>query len=160
MLTKLTQLLDNVSVVVDKNALRFNQTALTALVVVGFVLGGAVGTVLVGVTGAALLVAAGFPAAAPFGLLYRQVFVRLGIIKPKREPDDPAPHRFAQLLGGIFLAAATILLAIGASAVGWVLAWIVVALALTNLVAGFCLGCFIFLQLARAGLIKRSVEVQ
>jgi hypothetical protein len=141
---------------VDKNALRFNQATLSLLVVLGFVLGGSVGIVLVAVTGASLLIGAAFPPAAPIGLLYRGAFVKAGAIKPNRVPDDPAPHRFAQLLGGIFLVAATVVLVAGAAVIGWVLAWIVVALALTNLLLGFCLGCFIFLQMSRAGLIRRS----
>ncbi len=37
----------------------------------------------------------------------------------------------------------------------WIaLAWIVVALALVNLLFGFCAGCFMFLQLRRAGVLR------
>ncbi|MER3438442.1 MAG: DUF4395 domain-containing protein, partial [Chloroflexota bacterium] len=39
---------------------------------------------------------------------------------------------------------------------GWVLAWIVAALALINLLFGFCAGCFLFFQLHRLGLGRRS----
>jgi hypothetical protein len=157
-LTKLTDLLDNVAMIVDRNALRFNQASLTLLVVIAFIVGGTAGTVLVALTGTSLLLAAAVPRAGPFGVLYRHVVLRLGILRPDRIPDDPAPHRFAQLLGGVFLGLATVLLALGAAVVGWILAAIVVVLALTNLVAGFCMGCFLFLQLARLGIIRRTAE--
>lgn len=145
---------------VDKNALRFNQATLTALVILGFILGGTTGIVLVALTAASLLIGAAAPAFGPIGVVYRHVFVRLGILHPKRVPDDMAPHRFAQLMGGACLTIAAVLLALGFGAAGWVLAWIVIALALTNLVLGFCMGCFIFLQLGRIGLIRRGAEAQ
>jgi hypothetical protein len=36
-----------------------------------------------------------------------------------------------------------------ATGYGWALGWLVVALALANLLFGFCAGCFIFYQLRR-----------
>ena len=143
---------------VDTNALRFNQATLTLLIIMAFVVGGTVGLIIVAATAASLLVAAAFPKAGPFGLVYRNLVLRFGWMSPQPEPDDPAPHRFAQLLGGAVLAIATVALVTGLAFVGWVLGWLVIALALTNLFLGFCLGCFLFLQLARAGIISRSVE--
>ena len=52
-------------------------------------------------------------------------------------------------LGAVFLPASAILLFTGATTAGTVLALIVVALALVNLVFHFCAGCFLFLQIAR-----------
>ena len=43
---------------------------------------------------------------------------------------------------------------------GWVLAWLVVALALVNILLGFCMGCFIYFQLGRAGIGPRSAGAQ
>jgi hypothetical protein len=60
-------------------------------------------------------------------------------------------------MGGVVLAITFVLLLAGASVAGWVLAWLVVALAGVNLVLGFCLGCFFYFQLERAGLFRRSV---
>ena len=73
-------------------------------------------------------------------------------------PDDPAPHRFAQGVGAAFLAASTLALFVGASVVGWVLAGIVAALALLNVVVGFCAGCFVYYQLARRGWLPRRPQ--
>ena len=49
------------------------------------------------------------------------------------------------------LVVATVLLWSGAAVAGWVLAWVVVVLAGANLFLGFCLGCFLYYQLARRG---------
>ena len=43
-----------------------------------------------------------------------------------------------------------------AAGVGWALTLLVVALALLNLVLSFCAGCFVFYQLERWGVIRRS----
>jgi hypothetical protein len=66
--------------------------------------------------------------------------------------DDPQPHLFAQGLGGIFLVLSTAALWLGLPVVGWTLAALVIALAAINLFLGFCLGCFIYYQLGRAGI--------
>jgi hypothetical protein len=52
-------------------------------------------------------------------------------------------------MGAVCLTLSAILLFAGFGTAGWVLAWIVVALALVNLLFGFCTGCFIFLNLNR-----------
>src|SRR5207302_6274265 len=83
----------------------------------------------------------------------------LGVLKPRRlvHPrvvvEDPAPHRFAQLVGGVFLVAASAVLPTGQLAVVWVLAWIVAALAFLNFVFNICVGCIMYAQLVRIGLL-------
>lgn len=143
---------------VDRNALRFNQASIIALTVVAFVLGEPGGVWVVGFVAAVMLLGTAYAPASAFKLLYRHVFVRLGILKPRMEHDDPAPHQFAQGLGGTVLLAAFIALLAGASTLGWILAWIVVALAAVNLIAGFCLGCFVYFQLEHRGLIRGSAR--
>jgi len=54
-------------------------------------------------------------------------------------------------VGAAFLGAAAVALFVGAAVAGWVLAWIVVALAAVNLSIGFCAGCFVYVQLERLG---------
>jgi len=143
---------------VDRNALRFNQASIIALAVAGFVLGEPVGVWLVGFVAAVMLLGTLYAPASGFKLLYRHLFVRLGWLKPKMEHDDPAPHQFAQGMGGTVLAVAFVALLAGASTLGWILAWLVVALAAVNLLAGFCLGCFIYFQLEHRGLLRGSAR--
>jgi hypothetical protein len=45
----------------------------------------------------------------------------------------------------------------GATTAGWVLNWVVTALALLTLVLQFCAGCFIYYQLDRIGLLPRAI---
>jgi hypothetical protein len=136
---------------VDANALRTNQAAIVAITVLAFVLGSEIGAWLVAALAVSLAIGSASPGNGPIQLLYRHLLRPAGLIKPSPRPDDPAPHRFAQAMGAGVLALAAILLFAGATIIGWTLAWLVVALALTNLVFGFCAGCFIFLQLRKAG---------
>jgi hypothetical protein len=89
------------------------------------------------------------PGNGPIQLLYRKVFLPSGIVKPNREPGSAAPHRFAQGMGAVCLALAAVLHFLGLDLAGWVLGFLVLALALVNLLFGFCTGCFIYLQLGR-----------
>jgi hypothetical protein len=136
--------------VVDVNALKTNQTLIVVLVALAFVLGvDAGGAWLVALVAVSLAVGAAFPGYGPFQVFYRRVVRRSGVVKARPRPDDPAPHRFAQALGAVFLATGAVALFAGAETVGWVLAWLVVALALVNLLFGFCAGCFVFYHLRR-----------
>ncbi len=66
--------------------------------------------------------------------------------------EDPAPHRFAQLVGGTFLVAASIAAITGHLTVAWTLGWIVIALAFLNFAFDICVGCIVYAQLVRVGL--------
>jgi molybdopterin converting factor small subunit len=131
---------------VDYSALRANQAAVIGLVIGAFV---ADAPIVVGLTGLAMLIgsAAGRPG---FAALYRAGRA-LGRLRPDRVRDNPQPHLFAQSLGGAFLALSLLCLAVGLSTAGWVLAWIVAALAALNLFGGFCVGCALYYWLSRAG---------
>src|SRR5262245_24552555 len=48
--------------------------------------------------------------ANPYRWLYQGIIVPLGLLKPRVVEDDPAPHRFAQGIGCIFLFAASLVL--------------------------------------------------
>ena len=77
-------------------------------------------------------------------------------MKPRVVQEDPAPHRFAQLVGGVFLAAASVFVITGVLLVAWVLAWIVAALAFLNFAFNICVGCIMYAQLVRVGLLPLS----
>jgi hypothetical protein len=136
--------------VVDVNALKTNQSLIVVLVALAFVIGtGNGGAWLVALVAVSLAIGAALPGYGPFQLFYRRGLRQTGIVNAHPRPDDPAPHRFAQTLGAVFLAAGAVALFAGATTLGWVLAWIVVTLALVNLLFGFCAGCFVFYHLRR-----------
>lgn len=131
---------------VNHSALRTNQAFIIGTLLAAFIVDS---TLLVGLVGAVMLLgaAAGRPGFLPaYRLLHR-----LGWVGADRVPDHNAPHRFAQTLGGLFLAAATLSLTVGAALLGWILAWIVVGLAALNLFGGFCVGCAVYYWLNRLG---------
>ena len=134
---------------VDHTALRFNQAVIIALLLAAFLFNW---TWLVALTAAVMLIGTIWPAASLFKLIYARLLKPSGLLRPDVIQDDPAPHLFAQGLGGLVLLAATAALIAGASLAGWTLAGIVVVLAAVNLFLRFCLGCFIYYQLARRGI--------
>jgi Domain of unknown function (DUF4395) len=133
--------------VVDHAGLRTNQAGIISFVLLAFVFNS---VWLVGLVGLVMLAGSAFgrPGFLPLYRLLR----RLGWVEPDPIPDHPEPHRFAQLVGGVFLAGATCALLVGWTTLGWVFAWLVVALAALNLFAGFCVGCAAYYWLGRLGL--------
>lgn len=134
---------------VDQTALRFNQASIILLLVAAFLLDA---PWLVAFVAAVMLVGAIWPQAGLFKQIYTHGIKPAGLLKAHVIDDDPRPHLFAQGLGGIFLALSTATLWLGLPLVGWTLAALVIALAAINLFLGFCLGCFIYYQLRRAGI--------
>jgi hypothetical protein len=55
--------------------------------------------------------------------------------------EDARPPRFANIVGAVFLTAATLSYAVGAETPGAVLGWLVAGLALLASATGFCAGC-------------------
>ncbi|CAN7409679.1 DUF4395 domain-containing protein [Microbacterium sp. LjRoot45] len=94
------------------------------------------------------------PSTAPWGVLFRTV-VRPRLTAPA-ELEDPRPPRFAQGVGFVVV---TIGLVLHLAGVPWALpvagAAAFVA-AFLNAVFAFCLGCQIYLGLARIGLLRPS----
>ncbi len=65
------------------------------------------------------------------------------------EIEDARVPRFANVIGAVFLTAASVLLYTGASAIGWALSLIVAALALLAATTGVCVGCEMYMIIAR-----------
>ncbi len=137
---------------VDRNALRANQACIVGLTVLAF-LGN--WPWLVAAVAVVLLAGTANPRLALFQQAYRR-WLLVRMIQPDEREEDPAPHRFAQGLGGGVLLVAALALWGGYSSLGWELAWLVVVLAAVNLIFGFCAGCFAFFQLSKLGLIRRG----
>jgi uncharacterized protein DUF4395 len=141
--------------VVDHAALKVNQTGIVATVLVAFI-GSALFRpllVLIPLLAIVLLLGTFAPQLALFKQVYFKVLKPRGIVKPRPVQDRPEPHNFAQGLGGVFLAVASIFL-IPLPVVGLALSLLVAVLAFVNLAFGYCLGCQIFFQLERRGLIR------
>jgi hypothetical protein len=130
----------------DRTALKVNQAAIVALLLIAFV---ASWPWLVAAVAAVMALGTFSPQLALFQRLYRDVLRPAGLLRPDLHTEPAAPHRFAQGLGAGVLVAASLALLAGLGGLGWGLALLVVALAAVNLFFGFCAGCFLYLQLAR-----------
>jgi len=130
----------------DRTALRVNQAAIIALLAIGFVVDR---PWLVAFVCAVMAIGTAVPRAALFQRIYLDILRPAGLLRPDVHIEDAAPHRFAQGLGAAVLLLASLALLGGAAAVGWGLAFVVIALAAINLIFGFCAGCFVYFQLQR-----------
>lgn len=88
--------------------------------------------------------------------IYARVLRPRGWVRQRVRIEDPAPHRFAQLVGGIFLVAASIAAVLGHLTAAWTLGWVVIALAFLNFAFDVCVGCIVYAQLVRVGLFPLS----
>ena len=143
------------SQVVDYSALKVNQTGIIVTVLVAFI--GSFFSLtflaLIPLLGIVLLLGTFVPQLALFKQIYFKVLKPAGVVKPRPVQDRPEPHNFAQGLGGVFLGIASALLFVTPIA-SIALALLVAALAFVNLAFGYCLGCQIFFQLEKRGLVR------
>lgn len=92
----------------------------------------------------------------PCVLYFEVVQPRLG----EGEIEDARPPRFANIIGAVFLSAATLCYALGLNIAGAVLAVAVAALASLAVLTGFCAGCEMYKLGARfRGIRAGSVHV-
>ena len=76
-----------------------------------------------------------------------------GVLQPRLGEgtiEDARVPRFANIIGAVFLTVSSILLYAGSSSIGWGLALIVAALALLAATTGVCVGCEMYMLIARA----------
>lgn len=130
---------------IDHSSIKTSQMVLIIMNILAFLFDS---SVWVAVTTGAMLVGTilGVPA---FGFLYQRILKSPGWVKPEILLDHPQPHRFAQGLGSLFLAAGILALFSGQTVLGWGLVWLVTALAAVNLFAGLCIGCMLYYWLSR-----------
>jgi hypothetical protein len=143
--------------VVDHSALKVNQTGIIATVLVAFIGSAFFRPLLILIPLLAIVLLAG--TFAPQLALFKQIYFKFlkprGIVKPRPVQDRPEPHNFAQGMGGVVLAIASVFL-LPLPVVGLALALLVAVLAFVNVAFGYCLGCQIYYRLGRAGLIKAA----
>lgn len=93
------------------------------------------------------------PALSPLGQLATRVIApRLGPAKPVPGP----PKRFAQGIGLVVTAAATLLLAVGQPVAAQVLLGLVIVAAGLEAIFAYCIGCQVFAALMRLGVIPET----
>ena len=133
---------------VDHSALKANQLFIISLNVLAFIFNLPILAAVV-----ALVMGIGSLLKIPgFGFIYKYILRPRGWMKPDVLDDNPEPHRFAQVLGFLFMTAGSIALFSGAGLLGWSLVWLVAALAALNAFGGFCVGCAVYYWLSRLNL--------
>lgn len=133
---------------VDHSALRTNQAFIISLLLIAFILNA---PWLVAFVALVMLLGTFVPKLSLFKAAYVYVLKPRGIVQPDVKADNPEPHLFAQGVGGAFLTAATLAFVVSVPIIGWVLTWIVIALASLNLFAGICVGCLMYYWFNRLG---------
>ncbi|AZZ54735.1 DUF4395 domain-containing protein [Rathayibacter iranicus] len=92
--------------------------------------------------------------AGPWALLFRRAI--RPYLAPPRDWEDARPPRFAQLIGLIVAGAGALLHLVGVPGAVPVAAAVAFLAAFLNAAVGLCLGCELYLVLARIGLLGRS----
>ena len=101
---------------------------------------------------------AGGPRYSPFGRLSVHVLAPRVAAEPKLVAGRP--KRFAQGIGLVMSAIVLGLLLAGLTTAGLVLLGVLVAAALAEAALGFCLGCWMYAQLQRAGVVADDACVE
>lgn len=124
---------------IDRTALKVNQAGIVLTLLLAFLLSAIWPGLVwaVPVLAAVMVIGSIEPRAALFRQVYAVALRPAGLLRARPVAGSPRPHTFAQVLGGIFLALATVAFVLGAGVVGWALAWIVLLLAFVNLAFGF-----------------------
>lgn len=135
--------------VIDARAPRFNQIVVGSVTLLALVTGA---WPLVTLMGLQLVVGLRFGRkfCLPCVFYFEVVQPRIG----EGPIEDSRPPRFANIVGAIFLATATVAFVAGLSTLGWVLTGMVSALAFLAATTGFCVGCEIYKVVARVRGIK------
>lgn len=132
-------------------------TGLVVLVVVALGLVGLItaATVLLAAQAVVFLVAAIVGAARhPYGFVFKRL-IRPRLAAPV-ELEDPAPPTFSQGVGFVVVGLGIVLQLLGVPYAVVVAAAAAFVVAFLNSVFGYCVGCQIYLLLARIGVIRRK----
>lgn len=133
---------------IDPRGPRFGAALTAVLLAVAVVLGPGSGTVVLAVVVASFALGAVRGVQGTWqGLLFRTL-VRPRL-RPPEELEDPAPPRFAQLVGLVITGVGLVPTLLGATWALAVFGVLALAAAALNAVAGFCLGCEMYLLLTR-----------
>ncbi len=134
---------------VDHNQIRTNQVFTITLLALSFVLDA---PALAAFTALVMVISAAMPPLGLFSWVYQRLLLPTGIVKPDIVPDNPEPHRFAQLVGSVFVGLGVLALVAALPVIGWALIGLVIVLASLNLFAGWCAGCTMYYWFNRLGI--------
>src|SRR6058998_1751846 len=140
--------------VIDARAPRTNQAIVGALSLIAVITGW---WPILGVVGAQLAIGLAFGRryCVPCLLYFEVIQPRIG----EGPIEDSRPPRFANLVGAVFLSAATVAYLVDLTVVGQALGLIVAALALLAATTGLCVGCEIYRFVARLrGVRARHID--
>lgn len=144
---------------IDPRSPRFGAgiTGFLLLVVIGLAVGGAQLPALILFSAITLLFAWGAFAGVqrhPYGLLFKK------LVRPRLQPpselEDPIPPTFAQGVGFVITLIGVILTVLGLPLALPIAAGLAFIAAFLNSVFGYCLGCQIYLLLARLGVVGKN----
>jgi hypothetical protein len=144
---------------IDPRGPRFGAgiTAILLLVAIGLAIGGAQLPALILFSAITLLFAWGAFAGVkrhPYGALYTRLLRPR--LRPPAELEDPVPPTFAQGVGFVITLIGVALTLIGLPLALPIAAGAAFIAAFLNSVFGYCLGCQIYLLLARLGVVGRN----
>lgn len=136
---------------IDPRGPRLNQAVLCVALLAGFVFDF---WYVVPAFAVVLFLGAAFgPQYGPVLRFYSQVVKPR--LRPPTELEDPRPPRFAATIGVVFLGLSTAAFLADAGTVGWILALIVAGLAGLAASTGICVGCELWMMIAR----RRNIEL-
>lgn len=144
---------------IDPRGPRFSAgvTAVVVLVVIGLALGGLTVAAFVLFTLQGIVFAIGAVAGVqhhPYGLIYKKLIRPR--LKPPVELEDPKPPTFAQGVGLFVTVVGLVLTLLGVPLALPIAAAAAFIAAFLNSVFAYCLGCQIYLLLARAKVIRTT----
>jgi hypothetical protein len=143
--------------VYDITARKAHQWSMVALIVLGFVLGDRVGWLLVVAAGAIMLIGRfWWPADIVRQFVWR-VAEPAGWLKRIDRAEDRATRRLARTLGGIVWLISAVLIAAGATTLGWLAAALIGVMVVLDAALDFCALCFILAILDRRGWLPAAV---
>lgn len=138
----------NIELSVDQHKIKFAMAATLLLIALSWVLDS---WVPVGIAALCQLIGATGSQFAPYFWVYLRVLVPLKIIQPNTIPDDPVPHQFASLIGGIMTLIATSLLLANISIAGWTVLIIIFIFQSLNFWVNFCMMYYLYYVMNRLG---------
>ena len=139
--------------VFDRTARRAHQWTMVALVALGLVLGGAVGSFLLGLAGVVMLVGRfWWPADIARQLVWR-VFEPAGWLKRDDVHEDHETRRIARVIGGAIWLISAALMLLGNPVLAWILTLPIAVMVALDAALDFCALCFAVAQLDRRGLL-------
>jgi hypothetical protein len=142
----------------DVTARKVHQWTMVGLAVAGFLLGDRFGPVLLLVAGAIMLVGRfWWPADVVRQFTWRVLEPR-HLLQRRERAEDHSTRRIARTVGGAVWMAAALLVGLGLPIVGWPVALLIAVMVVLDAAFDFCVLCFAFLHLDRAGLLPAALK--